>query len=113
MTQQATQIAEVQERKPVFVLRSGDALHLLLVHLSERATKERNETHSVEYWAEDLLADAIERKNAYFTADRARRNNAQYLAEESKLDPTASDFIARLVALRRKYGIGGTQQEVK
>lgn len=75
---------------------------------------------SVEYWTEQFMFKAIHVYKVAMDGDFERRNKEAYLTAEKNIIPplaTASPEVwmaygKALQALRRKHGIGGSQQEV-
>lgn len=108
------------DNKVIFSVTEGTPLALALQGVAATANSYFKALHSVEYWAEEVLANGITAKLNYIKSDKTRRETAAFAVEMARLTPptnvsdvTAMASYATLVAkLRVKYHIGGTAIEV-
>lgn len=108
------------DNEMVFTLSRDSQLVVAIARINEKCEKAGKPTHSVEYWCEDLLARGIDTFSRYLDADKDRRNREAYIKEMAKLTvPNGQDadamtrYASQVQRLSNKFGIGGTQVEVK
>lgn len=105
------------ETTVIYSVIEGSPMAMVLTRLAEKAQRYGKEQRSVQYWAEDMLSRGCETFNNYLDADKERRDTAKFNAELSKLpapNPNEPESLIKygtaIVALQRKYGIGGEQK---
>jgi uncharacterized protein YjcR len=110
---------KAEESKVIFALRSDSKMFEAIAIVAEKAERYRNENHSVEYWAEDLLLRGIKSFSDYLDNDHERRMRENFRKEIEKLatpDPANIDamvaYATKVGSLKRKYGIGGEQKAI-
>lgn len=114
-TQTIKVVATFTEDSPMI-----QAMAVLLADARKKNFRPGIGEHSVQYWCEEFLSNALHDFKGAMERDHTRRTNEAYLSEEKKMvipAATASPdawvaYGKQLSNLRRKYGIGGTQQEV-
>jgi hypothetical protein len=107
--------ASTQAQPPIFVISAGSkqALAIDLVMKKAREHNKDKGNFSVEYFCEDMLADALTGYSRYLDADRERKDRELFVKALNALttpDMTKPDEISAYVkatdGLKRKYRQG-------
>lgn len=107
--------------QPLFVIKDNSVLALAITQVMEKAKALRNErgNYTVEYFCEDIVADAVTAFNRYLDSNEDRKNREAFTKAMNAMEtPDVSNpnalkvYVEKVDALKRKYRQGSYKAEV-
>src|ERR1035437_3267570 len=114
-------VVEAKHSEPLFVVKNDGVLALAITQVMAKAKTLRNErgNYTVEYFCEDVMADAITAFNRYLDTNEERKNRESFtkalnaLSVPAMTDPNAlKSYVEKVEGLQLKYRQGSYRAEV-